>query len=42
MVAAALCGVGAIGWFLVNPDSNKVAVSTAGATTANATAGTPA
>jgi ACS family glucarate transporter-like MFS transporter len=24
MVAAALCGAGAIGWFLVNPDSSKV------------------
>jgi ACS family glucarate transporter-like MFS transporter len=31
MVAAALCGAGAIGWFLVNPDSNKVVAATAGA-----------
>jgi MFS transporter, ACS family, glucarate transporter len=30
MVAAALCGAGAIGWFLVNPDSNDVSVATAG------------
>jgi MFS transporter, ACS family, glucarate transporter len=29
MVAASLCVVGAIGWFLVNPDSNKVAAATA-------------
>jgi ACS family glucarate transporter-like MFS transporter len=42
MVAAALCGVGAIGWFLVNPDSNKIATSAAAATTADATAGTTA
>jgi len=31
MVAAALCGLGAVGWFLVNPDSKKVATSTAAA-----------
>lgn len=30
MVAAVLCGVGAIGWFLVNPDSNKIAPATTG------------
>jgi ACS family glucarate transporter-like MFS transporter len=29
MVAASLCAAGAVGWFLVNPDSNKVAVATA-------------
>ena len=29
MVAAALCGAGAIGWFLVNPDSNKVVAASA-------------
>jgi MFS transporter, ACS family, glucarate transporter len=32
MVAAALCGAGAIGWFLVDPDSNKVAASATVAT----------
>jgi ACS family glucarate transporter-like MFS transporter len=30
MVAAALCGAGAIGWFLVNPDSNSISTGTAG------------
>jgi ACS family glucarate transporter-like MFS transporter len=30
MVAAALCGAGAIGWFFVDPDSNSVAAATAG------------
>jgi MFS transporter, ACS family, glucarate transporter len=29
MVAAALCGAGALGWFLVNPDSSKVVAATA-------------
>jgi ACS family glucarate transporter-like MFS transporter len=29
MVAASLCAAGALGWFLVNPDSNKVAATTA-------------
>jgi ACS family glucarate transporter-like MFS transporter len=29
MVAASLCATGAVGWFLVNPDSTKVAVATA-------------
>jgi len=31
MVAAALCGLGAIGWFLVNPDSKKIATASSGA-----------
>jgi ACS family glucarate transporter-like MFS transporter len=30
MVAAALCGAGAIGWFLVNPDSKGISAATAG------------
>jgi ACS family glucarate transporter-like MFS transporter len=30
MVAAALCGAGAIGWFLVNPDSNGISAAPAG------------
>ena len=29
MVAASLCAAGAVGWFLVNPDTNKVAAATA-------------
>jgi MFS transporter, ACS family, glucarate transporter len=29
MIAALLCGAGALGWFLVNPDTNKVAPATA-------------
>jgi MFS transporter, ACS family, glucarate transporter len=33
MVAAALCGAGAIGWFLVSPDSNKILGATTGAST---------
>ena len=31
MVAAALCGLGAIGWFLVNPDSKKTTAASSGA-----------